>query len=380
MKYNGLCKNRLLAHKTCAHTVLPFEGICASLLDVCCAVQPTTDRHDNGDVEHENVSICRKLYKGTCVTEGTSAAGDCKKYGGVSDFICPERQRCCTKFHTLPTTKADQSCGEPIKPVNEASSGGWRIVNGLNATHGSWPWMVSLQVYNQHFCGGTIIDDQWVLSAAHCFRSHAAGEITAVVGEHRLDNEEESEADHDIQQIFIHKGYVPSSSSSPNDIALVRLKTPVRYNSHVRKVCLPEHEIGYFDEYQDCHITGWGDTNNKADKKHLQQFSYESLSLKECRYRWADYLIKDSHICIGRGEGGACMGDSGGPMVCREDGKFYQVGVTSFGGKDCEGEGFPNVYTRVNTFMGWVNKVQKIYGLLEEEGKLAKFEGTTLTV
>ncbi|CAF3745911.1 unnamed protein product [Rotaria sp. Silwood1] len=126
-----------------------------------------------------------------------------------------------------PTTR--NACGrQTIHPSNQ------RIVGGVEAIAHSWPWIVSLQS-RDHFCGGTLIDNRHVLTAAHCISST---NFRVIAGLHRrTDVNGPRSQNRRVLRVFVHEQY--NSRTEANDIALVRLAQPVQFNNYVSAICLP---------------------------------------------------------------------------------------------------------------------------------------------
>ncbi|XP_064633233.1 chymotrypsin-like elastase family member 1 [Lineus longissimus] len=261
---------------------------------------------------------------------------------------------------------AADGCGKTSYPPSS-----WRVVGGTKATHGTWPWQISLRMLSggthRHICGGTIINDQWILTAAHCFLatssisgSREAAYYRVRVGEHKQTAYDGTERDHYVEKIIRHYSYYGYQPTDPHDIALIKLSSKISFNTHVQPVCLNQ-QYGQFDSTDGCWITGWGDTKGTEDSNYLQQLSGRVWSNRECQYGWDRYSgwqssIQSGMVCFGHGSTGACVGDSGGPLVCKKPGtsEYVQIGVTSWGHGDCDKYGKPSVYTRVSSYHSWI--------------------------
>ncbi|XP_057568732.1 chymotrypsinogen B-like [Hippopotamus amphibius kiboko] len=241
-------------------------------------------------------------------------------------------------------------CGVPaIDPVMHGLS---RIVNGEDAVPGSWPWQVSLQTSSGfHFCGGSLIREDWVVTAAHCGvrKNHL---VVAGVSDHS--SEEEDVQVLRIAKVFEHPLW--DVRTVCNDIALLKLATPASLSGTVSPVCLPNANAS-FPAGALCATTGWGKTRYNAlqtpDK--LQQAALPIMSNADCKQFWGS-RITDVMICAGAVGVSSCMGDSGGPLVCQKDGAWTLVGIVSWGSRQC-GPFSPGVYARVTEFIPWVRKV-----------------------
>ncbi|XP_020819346.1 chymotrypsinogen A-like [Phascolarctos cinereus] len=240
-------------------------------------------------------------------------------------------------------------CGVPaITPVVKGLS---RIVNGENAIPGSWPWQVSIQdKTGYHFCGGSIIDQYWVVTAAHC---DVWQSDLVIAGEFDQGSDEEDIQVLKINKIFQNPKY--NSNTISNDITLIKLATPVQYSDTVSPICLASSADDFPEGYT-CATTGWGLTkfSNSQTPKKLQQASLPLLSNTQCKKYWGND-IKDSMICAGASGVSSCMGDSGGPLVCQKDDVWFQVGIVSWGSSVCSTSS-PGVYARVTELLPWVQE------------------------
>ncbi|KAI4572025.1 hypothetical protein MJG53_014131 [Ovis ammon polii x Ovis aries] len=244
-------------------------------------------------------------------------------------------------------------CGVPA--IDPVLSGLSRIVNGEDAVPGSWPWQVSLQTSSGfHFCGGSLISEDWVVTAAHC-RVRKGHLVVAGVS----DQGSEEEAGQvlrvaEVLTVFEHPQW--DLRAVRNDVALLKLAAPARLSAAVAPVCLPSTDTS-FPAGSLCTVTGWGKTRYNAfdtpDK--LQQATLPILSNADCEEFWGS-KITDVMICAGASGISSCMGDSGGPLVCQKDGAWTLAGIVSWGSSRCS-PFLPGVYARVTKFIPWILEV-----------------------
>ncbi|EAW95661.1 chymotrypsinogen B2 [Homo sapiens] len=241
-------------------------------------------------------------------------------------------------------------CGVPA--IHPVLSGLSRIVNGEDAVPGSWPWQVSLQDKTGfHFCGGSLISEDWVVTAAHC---GVRTSDVVVAGEFDQGSDEENIQVLKIAKVFKNPKF--SILTVNNDITLLKLATPARFSQTVSAVCLPSADDD-FPAGTLCATTGWGKTKYNANKTpdKLQQAALPLLSNAECKKSWGR-RITDVMICAGASGVSSCMGDSGGPLVCQKDGAWTLVGIVSWGSRTCSTT-TPAVYARVTKLIPWVQKI-----------------------
>ncbi|KAL7858072.1 hypothetical protein AOLI_G00181740 [Acnodon oligacanthus] len=240
-------------------------------------------------------------------------------------------------------------CGVPaISPV---ITGYARIVNGEEAVPHSWPWQVSLQDSTGfHFCGGSLLSQYWVVTAAHCGvrTSHRV-----ILGEHDRSSNAEAIQTLAVGRVFQHPNY--NAYTISNDITLVKLASAAKLNNHVSVVCLPASSDNFPGGLK-CVTTGWGLTryNAATTPPRLQQAALPLLTNSDCQRNWGS-SIKDVMICAGASGVSSCMGDSGGPLVCQKSGAWTLVGIVSWGSNTCS-TSTPAVYTRVTKFRSWIDQ------------------------
>ncbi|XP_045899472.1 prostasin-like [Micropterus dolomieu] len=253
---------------------------------------------------------------------------------------------CAVTLLTLLT----QVCGQP--KLNT------KIVGGQVASEGSWPWQASLQDSTGfHFCGGSLINNEWVLTAAHCFASTDPKAVTVVLGLQSLQGSNTNKVSQTVSQIIIHPSY--KSGTKENDICLLKLSSPVTFNTFILPVCLAAPGSTFYNGTA-AWVTGWGDIGSGVSLPspgNLMEVQVPVVGNRQCNCDYGEGRITDNMMCAGLSAGGkdSCQGDSGGPMVSKQGGHWIQEGVVSFG-RGCALPNFPGVYTRVSQYQSWINK------------------------
>ena len=229
-----------------------------------------------------------------------------------------------------------------------------RIVGGSNALPGQWPWQVSVFYRGGHWCGGSIIDNEWIVSAAHCFHDDQnTANYKITVGEHNLKYTTDHEQEIAIEKLIIHSSY--DADSQDNDIALLKLKTPIVYNARALPVCLASSDL---PEGTECWVTGWGALKEGGYSPNiLQQAKVPLVSKQTCS---KVYSLTRSMRCAGYSTGkiDSCQGDSGGPLVCSVSRKWHLMGAVSWG-IGCAREKYYGVYADIVHLKSWIINIIK---------------------
>ncbi|GFT87401.1 trypsin-1 [Nephila pilipes] len=242
-----------------------------------------------------------------------------------------------------------------------------RVVGGRDVSDGEIPWQVSLQRKSMksgrifHICGGSIINREWVVTAAHCvalallsnYRIVAA--TTNLRDENRIKSLSGSDYSvHKVVDVQIHDNY--DMFRFRNDIALIRVDPPFEFSNKIQSISLPSP--GHTASGH-AYASGWGlmQEGVRVTPSRLQTVELPLLSDSECRQAYGDNLV-ETMICAGYKEGGksVCQGDSGGPLFQSDGGHAVLIGVVSWG-VGCARPGKPGVYTEVSHYVDWIGGI-----------------------
>uniref|UniRef100_A0A182MDC4 CLIP domain-containing serine protease n=1 Tax=Anopheles culicifacies TaxID=139723 RepID=A0A182MDC4_9DIPT len=254
-----------------------------------------------------------------------------------------------------------------------------RIIGGERTQIDEYPWTALIQHrrrngdYKFH-CGGALINERYVLTAAHCINNiQRSWTLTAVrLGEWDLESDEDCSTSYGeticaepvqdiaIEKVLVHPSYTVSKTSVKNDIAQIRLARAVQFNDYVQPICLPLEPTERTNSYDGKRfvVAGWGQTEEASQSRYKLFVGVSGVPEQQCRSQYPDANIDQTQVCAGGAANkDSCRGDSGGPLMYvgqrNAEGVLYLGGLVSFG-RQCGLEGVPGVYTRVNQYIEWI--------------------------
>ncbi|ALC38837.1 CG31954 [Drosophila busckii] len=247
---------------------------------------------------------------------------------------------------------------EPVKRTRSLFDGMWskqprldgRIVGGQRINITDAPHQISLQT-SSHICGGSLISEKWILTAAHCTYGKTADRMRV-----RLGSSETSRLGQllRVSKIVQHENF--NYTNVDYDFSLLQLQKPIEFDATKRAVKLPTSGET-FEDGEPCFVSGWGNTQSLLESRDwLRQVQVPLVNQQLCGEKYKQYGgVTERMICAGYLEEGgkdACQGDSGGPMV-NEAGVL--VGVVSWG-YGCAKPQYPGVYARVAQARDWIKQ------------------------
>lgn len=254
---------------------------------------------------------------------------------------------------------------------------GRRILQGEDvAENGKWPWMAYLyyrpRVRDGFFCGATLIDTEWVVTAAHCIDFPNQPELYGVVlGERDLGAISGEEKYFKVSKVIKHPNY--QDTTYARDIAMMKLSEPVFFSEYIRPACLPS--VGFNTDSgsetntfagRNCTALGWGRTERKHKTDILQEVNLtvmprilcNSITAGKLRFYLSPVTTESPQFCaFGSNGADTCFGDSGGPLLCQQNTKYYLHGITSYGPNATCGIDYPSIYSQVSKFREWMSLV-----------------------
>ncbi|EAA04672.3 AGAP006954-PA [Anopheles gambiae str. PEST] len=290
---------------------------------------------------------------------------------GQQQQQCSGRQVCCRKpVYRNPASQNLGKCG-----VRNAQGINGRIKNPVyvdgDSEFGEYPWQVAILKKDPkesvYVCGGTLIDNLYIITAAHCVKTYNGFDLRVRLGEWDVNHDVEfyPYIERDIISVQVHPEYY--AGTLDNDLAILKMDRPVDLTSapHIAPACLPDKHTDFSG--QRCWTTGWGkdafgdygkyqNILKEVDVPIVNHYQCQN-QLRQTRLGYT-YNLNQGFICAGGEEGkDACKGDGGGPLVCERNGVWQVVGVVSWG-IGCGQANVPGVYVKVAHYLDWINQVR----------------------
>uniref|UniRef100_A0A4W4HRI6 Coagulation factor IXa n=1 Tax=Electrophorus electricus TaxID=8005 RepID=A0A4W4HRI6_ELEEL len=251
--------------------------------------------------------------------------------------------------HTRAVSPGGNATNVTASPGDQARSKGLRLSRLRQHT-----WQV--------FCGGSILSELWVVTAAHCLKERKDAFFVRV-GELDVSRSEGTEQDLEVEKAVLHPRYDPAVSAYNHDVALLRLRAAVLFSDQVRPVCLGPKAFTDALLHSDtlAMVSGWGRLRfHGRPAGALQKIEVPYVERSECKDSSSD-RITQYMFCAGYADGAkdACQGDSGGPHASRFRDTWFLTGIVSWG-EECAKKGKFGVYTRVANYYKWIQYVMGI--------------------
>ncbi|CAL4093248.1 unnamed protein product [Meganyctiphanes norvegica] len=269
---------------------------------------------------------------------------------------------------TVTSAQGNAGSRNPIFHIECGDSFGDRVTIGTEVPVGRYPWLAvigRIDPFEEGFfnaeCGGTLITNRHVLSAAHCFAKTFKPNLVRL-GEHNVTSNDDGAQDFTISRIILDEY---SFTTKQNDVALITLDRDVTFNPRIQPICLPFRSDLRHNKFVGNLMTvaGWGrteDPDSRGSDVPLEA-QVQVVTLDRCQEAYGSITlpspIVESQLCAGTGGADTCGGDSGGPLhyLDLQEERYYLAGITSFGktGK-CGSAEFPGVYSRVGSYLEWL--------------------------
>ncbi|ETE58342.1 Coagulation factor IX, partial [Ophiophagus hannah] len=233
-----------------------------------------------------------------------------------------------------------------------------RVVGGMESKKGEVPWQVYLlNSEGKGFCGGTIINEKWIVTAAHCL---AFQPQRIVAGEHNVYIVDNTEQYRNVVRAIPHHTY-NTTNKYHNDIALLELDTPLVFNHYVTPICIGDKEFtNNLLKFGIGTVSGWGKLAYQGRQAStLQVLQIRFIDRPTC-LRSSSYPILANMFCAGHPDGAkdTCQGDSGGPYTTDIEHVWFLTGITSWG-EQCAKKDKYGIYTRVSRYVKWIRETTK---------------------
>ncbi|XP_023347415.1 trypsin-1 isoform X3 [Eurytemora carolleeae] len=261
------------------------------------------------------------------------------------------------------------NCGfrtpQPSVTLYDKTGAQFYIVNGAEAVPHEYPFMAALMNRNRQFCGGSLIDANHILTAAHCVAHLSKNDVQHLrvrLGDHNIkSNSAAGRVEKRVKRVIRHIGF--SSSTLHNDVAILTLEEDVEYTPTIQPICLAAGTNSFVN--QRVSVAGWGTLSEGGTQPaSLNKVEVEVWSNERCKNSYGSSApggITKEMLCASLPEQDSCSGDSGGPLFsCPYGGQCTQIGIVSWG-IGCAKAQYPGVYTRVTEMRDWISRIVTDY-------------------
>ncbi|XP_053693559.1 serine protease filzig [Sabethes cyaneus] len=337
-----------------------------------------TSRPTLADTEPVTVITTRKPTK---ATKRTTKRPTTTTTSTTTTTTAPEDEIIEEEEETVDEEEEEEDVGEETNETIEGQAQGTRrilcgqrplmksarVVGGKAAKFGEWPWQVLVRestwlgLFTKNKCGGVLITNEYVITAAHCQPGFLAS-LVAVFGEFDISSDLETKRSvtKNVKRVIVHRQY--DAATFENDLAILELESPIHYDVHIVPICMPADEADFTGRMAT--VTGWGRlTYGGGVPSVLQEVQVPVIENSVCQemFHMAGHnkKILPSFVCAGyaNGKRDSCEGDSGGPLVLqRADGRYELVGTVSHGIR-CAAPYLPGVYMRTTFYKPWLRSV-----------------------
>lgn len=246
-------------------------------------------------------------------------------------------------------------------------------VGGIPAVKGEYPWLAQIYSGSRQICGGSLIDRDYILTAASCVEPATPSSVAALrvrVGDFKLNSQEDGiYVERNVSVVYRHADFGPQRlQPAVNDIALLKLSEPVVFTDYIKPICLDDGANRVDNGFNEGIVAGYGKLSysSRPPTDALYKVNLRIGTPQECQNTYAPFgvALRDEQLCAGTNTlppVDPCVGDNGGPLFVRSGPNHYkQVGIASFGLK-CSGP--PAVFTRVSKYRAWIDQVRFRQGL-----------------
>ena len=266
-----------------------------------------------GNANEKTRKLCTCLYNAILKSLNKLV---CINKKNVTLLFFPTAAACISTFTFTPPEIVHEGKPPTYCGLANNSNASLRIVGGTDAERFQYPWQTALvykplstpERYKEHvFCGGSIISQSYILTAAHCLEGLFEDNFEVVVGEYDLSKKDGTEVRAGVAKIILHKAFTGDVAKG-NDIGLIKLKEPLEFGPAVAPICLPDSDPAAGTK---AIVTGWGVTDGAGSRPDVLQEVRVNI-INDCRSGGHDYFEVVTMICAAAPSGDACQGDSGG--------------------------------------------------------------------